>query len=220
MADLYDILGAAPDASPEEIRKRYLKAALASHPDKHPNDPSAAARFRDVRKAWLVLSDESQRLAYDARRRRTTPGGASNITPEVRRARARQDAAKAAAAAAADDDDDDDEDIWEGTWEDLSEEFEFVDDDPPSWEDLWRDEQDSQRAGQQRALRLACSFGLTLALLIFFSMWRWVDSRPLAGALDIPLRTSAAIIAGSTGVFSGAMAFLVARAALIMLAER
>ena len=30
---LYDVLGVAPDASPEEIKKAYKKQSLASHPD-------------------------------------------------------------------------------------------------------------------------------------------------------------------------------------------
>ena len=69
MPDYYSLLGCSDNASPGELKRAYRKAALASHPDKNPDDPSAAARFREVHRAWLVLSDESQRAAYDARRR-------------------------------------------------------------------------------------------------------------------------------------------------------
>ena len=64
--DLYAILGASPGASLDELKRAYRKAALSSHPDKHPDDPSASERFREVHKAWQGLSDKSRRAAYDA----------------------------------------------------------------------------------------------------------------------------------------------------------
>ena len=69
MADLYAILGVARNGSPDDVRRAYKRAALASHPDKHPDDPTAAERFKRVTKAYAVLGDEAHRAAYDAQQR-------------------------------------------------------------------------------------------------------------------------------------------------------
>lgn len=61
----YDLLGLAPDASALDIKKAYRKAAIRLHPDKNPDDPSAAARFQDVGHAYQVLSDDKLREKYD-----------------------------------------------------------------------------------------------------------------------------------------------------------
>ncbi|CAE7476132.1 ATJ10, partial [Symbiodinium microadriaticum] len=61
----YDILGVAPSATASEIKKRYYIKAKESHPDKHPNDPEAAAKFQKIGEAYQVLSDEKLRSRYD-----------------------------------------------------------------------------------------------------------------------------------------------------------
>ena len=68
---LYEVLGATADASAEELRKAYRKAALLWHPDKHAHEDAAKrveaeARFKELAAAWAVLSDETTRAAYDA----------------------------------------------------------------------------------------------------------------------------------------------------------
>ena len=78
--DPYSILGARPSASPEELRTCYKKAALASHPDKNPGDPTAATRFRAVHAAWLKLSNEPRRAAYDASNARAPDFGGRTAT--------------------------------------------------------------------------------------------------------------------------------------------
>jgi DnaJ family protein B protein 4 len=45
---LYDALGIKPDASQDEIKKAYRKAALKYHPDKNQDDPKAAEKFKGM----------------------------------------------------------------------------------------------------------------------------------------------------------------------------
>jgi len=63
---LYDVLGVERGASTAEIRKAYRKMALASHPDKNPDDPEAKQRFVRVAEAYEVLGDEAKRARYDS----------------------------------------------------------------------------------------------------------------------------------------------------------
>jgi curved DNA-binding protein CbpA len=66
--DLYAALGVGQDASPDEIRGAYRRAARASHPDLNPGDATAAERFKRVQIAYEVLGDSERRAAYDALR--------------------------------------------------------------------------------------------------------------------------------------------------------
>ncbi|EGW32349.1 uncharacterized protein SPAPADRAFT_50913 [Spathaspora passalidarum NRRL Y-27907] len=61
----YDLLGIETTATSLEIKKAYRKAAIRLHPDKNPNDPTAAARFQEVGQAYQVLSDDTLRAKYD-----------------------------------------------------------------------------------------------------------------------------------------------------------
>jgi molecular chaperone DnaJ len=66
--DFYAVLGVSKDASAQEIKKAYRKKARDLHPDRHPDDPTAEDRFKEVGEAYSVLSDDEQREQYDALR--------------------------------------------------------------------------------------------------------------------------------------------------------
>lgn len=63
--DYYKVLGVSRGASAEEIRKAYKKLAREYHPDRRPNDKSAAERFKQIQEAHEVLSDPEKREQYD-----------------------------------------------------------------------------------------------------------------------------------------------------------
>jgi molecular chaperone DnaJ len=64
VADHYEVLGVARDASPDEIKKAYRRLARELHPDVNPS-PEASERFKLVTHAYDVLSDPQQRQQYD-----------------------------------------------------------------------------------------------------------------------------------------------------------
>ncbi|XP_028393561.1 dnaJ homolog subfamily C member 5-like isoform X2 [Dendronephthya gigantea] len=63
--DLYETLAVDRDATPEEIKKAYRRMALLHHPDKNPDDPMAADRFKIISHANTILSNPSKRQIYD-----------------------------------------------------------------------------------------------------------------------------------------------------------
>lgn len=64
VADHYEVLGVARDASEDEIKKAYRKLARQLHPDVNPGD-DAAERFKLVTHAYDVLSNTDSRRRYD-----------------------------------------------------------------------------------------------------------------------------------------------------------
>lgn len=64
MADHYEVLGVARDASADEIKKAYRRLARQLHPDVNPGE-EASERFKLVTHAYDVLSDPEQRARYD-----------------------------------------------------------------------------------------------------------------------------------------------------------
>ena len=63
--DYYEVLGVKKDASAEEIKKAYRKAAMKYHPDRNPGDKTAEEKFKECGEAYEVLSDEGKRQRYD-----------------------------------------------------------------------------------------------------------------------------------------------------------
>src|SRR4051794_41951222 len=62
--DLYELLGVSRDADGEAIKKAYRRLARQLHPDVNP-DPETQERFKDVTRAYEVLSDPEKRRMYD-----------------------------------------------------------------------------------------------------------------------------------------------------------
>jgi len=63
--DYYDVLAVRRDAAADDIKRAYRKMALKHHPDKNPDDPEAAERFKEAAEAYQVLSDPQKRDRYD-----------------------------------------------------------------------------------------------------------------------------------------------------------
>ena len=64
-ADFYEVLGVARGASADDVKKAYRKRARELHPDANPDDPTAEDRFKELSRAYEVLSDPQQRANYD-----------------------------------------------------------------------------------------------------------------------------------------------------------
>ncbi|MGJ0508768.1 MAG: molecular chaperone DnaJ [Methylocystis sp.] len=63
--DYYEILGVSRTVTETELKIAFRKAAMQCHPDRHPGDPEAEARFKEVNEAYQCLCDPQKRSAYD-----------------------------------------------------------------------------------------------------------------------------------------------------------
>ena len=63
--DYYELLGVSRAASNDEIKRAYRRKARELHPDANPDDAATAERFKEVARAYAVLSDPDQRSRYD-----------------------------------------------------------------------------------------------------------------------------------------------------------
>lgn len=64
-ADYYELLGVSRDADPTEIKRAFRALARQYHPDVATDDADAEARFKEVARAYEVLSDPEKRARYD-----------------------------------------------------------------------------------------------------------------------------------------------------------
>lgn len=63
--DYYEILGVGRDADGQTLKSAYRKLALQFHPDRNPDDPGAAEKFKEASEAYAALSDPDKRARYD-----------------------------------------------------------------------------------------------------------------------------------------------------------
>lgn len=74
---LYEVLGLSKDASPADIKKAFRKAAMTHHPDKGGD----VEKFKEVNKAYEVLSDPEKKELYDEGGEEALEGGGGGGMP-------------------------------------------------------------------------------------------------------------------------------------------
>jgi len=63
--DYYKILGVDKTIPQKDVKRAYLKRAKQFHPDLHPDDPKAKAKFQALQEAYDVIGDPEKRSKYD-----------------------------------------------------------------------------------------------------------------------------------------------------------
>ncbi len=63
--DYYAVLEINRSATEVEVRRAYRRLAIKWHPDKNPNNPEAEENFKNISRAYEVLSDPKTRATYD-----------------------------------------------------------------------------------------------------------------------------------------------------------
>lgn len=63
--DYYKILGVDKNIAQKDVKRAYLKRAKQFHPDLHPDDHKAKAKFQMLNEAYEVINDPEKRKKYD-----------------------------------------------------------------------------------------------------------------------------------------------------------
>ena len=81
----YEILEVSSNASPEIIEKAYKTLSRKYHPDVQPKDKKREAeeKFKEIAKAYEVLSDEEQKAEYDEYQKLKQESSSKNVSEEV-----------------------------------------------------------------------------------------------------------------------------------------
>ena len=64
-SDYYEVLGVSKDASERDIKKAYKRLAMKYHPDRTAGDKELETKFKEVKEAYEVLTDDQKRQMYD-----------------------------------------------------------------------------------------------------------------------------------------------------------
>lgn len=79
----YQALAINENASPDEIKSSYRKAALKYHPDRNPGDKSAEEKFKKASEAYSILGDPEKREQYDRFGSVSTPTSGSPFDASI-----------------------------------------------------------------------------------------------------------------------------------------
>jgi molecular chaperone DnaJ len=79
--DYYEILGVSRDAGKEDIKKAYRRLARKYHPDVN-KEPGAEERFKEISRAYEILSEPETRNRYDRFGEAGVSGGAAGFDPD------------------------------------------------------------------------------------------------------------------------------------------
>ncbi|MBT8141517.1 MAG: molecular chaperone DnaJ, partial [Gammaproteobacteria bacterium] len=63
--DYYEVLGVAKNVSKDDLKKSYRRMAMKYHPDRNPDNADAEDKFKEVKEAYEILSDDNMRARYD-----------------------------------------------------------------------------------------------------------------------------------------------------------